>query len=363
MKGKNGLAMFGVIFLATVLTEIYGLLRCADQLYVIIGGGVAVLITGFLFFTAIVSFQIQSQKEMADIIRESLARVEHAGLDQGSQAGKAQKENSEFLVQELGKEMSREIQDVKQELEKNRLILQEHIGAENVDLQESMEEGIASLLEGMKEIQAHTTKLLIQHNTENIGKLVAYNKKYVLYLSTAIEQLAVSGRPARRKKVKEDSLASAAVSESAAVLNKEEPVMEEAVPVVETERTVEDIPVVLEKPEETVAVEPEKTEEAVMAAEAEAEAVPEVEAEAVPAKESAPMPTLEVEGDPNKPMSPEEIAALFASASGESTAEESMPEETEKAEEPAPAPAVEMDGDPNRQMSPEEIAALFANLG
>ena len=64
-----------------------------------------------------------------------------------------------------------------------------------------------------------------------------------------------------------------------------------------------------------------------------------------------PEPAINETFDPNKPMSPEEIAALFASM--ESTSEPT-PEP-----EPEPAPA---DVDPNRPMSPEEIAALFASM-
>ena len=78
------------------------------------------------------------------------------------------------------------------------------------------------------------------------------------------------------------------------------------------------------------------------------EAEPEV-ASAPMEEEKPPMPDL---SDPNKKMSPDEIAALFANMGGS---------------EPAEAPEAEPDlpdlSDPNRQMSPDEIAALFANMG
>ena len=70
------------------------------------------------------------------------------------------------------------------------------------------------------------------------------------------------------------------------------------------------------------------------------------------AEEKPPMPDL---SDPNKAMSPDEIAALFANMA--------------PAEEPAPEPVVEEEkppmpdlSDPNKVMSPDEIAALIANL-
>lgn len=85
------------------------------------------------------------------------------------------------------------------------------------------------------------------------------------------------------------------------------------------------------------------------------------------AKHSAPEPEAD---DPNKMMGPDDIAALLASMQNEPEPEaapepEVTPEaeaasEPEVAPEPTPAPAA--DADPNRKMTPEEIAALFANM-
>ena len=95
---------------------------------------------------------------------------------------------------------------------------------------------------------------------------------------------------------------------------------------------------------------------------------PEVEVEPV-VEEKPPMPDL---SDPNKTMSPDEIAALFANMGGSEPSEvpkpESEPEtleEPEVKEEPAeeekpPMPDL---SDPNKTLSPDEIAALFANMG
>ncbi len=60
--------------------------------------------------------------------------------------------------------------------------------------------------------------------------------------------------------------------------------------------------------------------------------------------------------DPNKPMSPEDIAALIAN-----TATEDLPEETVKFEEEEKPPMPDM-SDPNKPMSPDDIAALIANM-
>ena len=94
---------------------------------------------------------------------------------------------------------------------------------------------------------------------------------------------------------------------------------------------------------------------------AEPEPIPEPEPEPV-VEELPPMPDL---SDPNKMMSPDDIAALLANM----TAESSVVAEEDAVVEPEPEPVVEELppmpdlSDPNRQMTPEEIAALFANMG
>ena len=60
--------------------------------------------------------------------------------------------------------------------------------------------------------------------------------------------------------------------------------------------------------------------------------------------------------DPNRAMSPEDIAALIAN-----TAAENLPETTEKFVEEEKPPMPDM-SDPNKAMSPEDIAALIANM-
>ena len=106
-------------------------------------------------------------------------------------------------------------------------------------------------------------------------------------------------------------------------------------------------------------------------------AEPEVPAPAVPPEESsglagsaanpkvpaqAPKPTAQPQApakpntaDPNRMMSPEDIAALIAN-----TAVEELPDTTPKIEEEKP-PKPDV-SDPNKMMSPEDIAALIANM-
>lgn len=65
--------------------------------------------------------------------------------------------------------------------------------------------------------------------------------------------------------------------------------------------------------------------------------------------------------DPNKAMSPDDIAALFASMAGGDAASEAVEPEIEEpvVEDVPPMPDL---SDPNRALSPDEIAALIANL-
>lgn len=80
-------------------------------------------------------------------------------------------------------------------------------------------------------------------------------------------------------------------------------------------------------------------------------AEPEPVAEAVE-EEKPEMPDM---SDPNKQMSPDDIAALFANLAP------SEPEPVAEAVEEEKPPMPDL-SDPNKQMSPEEIAALIANL-
>ena len=150
------------------------------------------------------------------------------------------------------------------------------------------------------------------------------------------------------------------------------PVMAAASPVVMPVTEVVPQPEAVEEvmPEPVEEAVPEPIEEVVL----EPEAVPEPEPIPEPVEEETtpPMPDL---SDPNRAMSPDEIAALLANMGG-STETEPAPVEPEAVEEVVPEPEpipepVEEEAtpsmpdlsDPNRAMSPDEIAALFANLG
>lgn len=87
------------------------------------------------------------------------------------------------------------------------------------------------------------------------------------------------------------------------------------------------------------------------------------------AEAPSPAPETNVAADPNKQLSPDEIAALFAQAAPASEPEPEPTDEPDvslddilddKTEESSPTATVSDDS--NKQLSPEEIAALFASM-
>ena len=80
-------------------------------------------------------------------------------------------------------------------------------------------------------------------------------------------------------------------------------------------------------------------------------------------------PATPVTDDPNRQLSPDEIAALFAASEPTPKSDEEARIEEQKMDEAlaaqaATAPTVTpVSDDPNKQLSPDEIAALFASLG
>ena len=129
------------------------------------------------------------------------------------------------------------------------------------------------------------------------------------------------------------------------------------------------------EPEPVVVPEPNSAPEPVAAP----EPIPEPEPVAAPEPIPEPEPVVvpEPESDPNRSLSPDEIAALFANMGNDSTSEakeepvqEPAPEViekptvAEKTEAPADSTQPMPDSsDPNKTLSPDEIAALFANMG
>ena len=180
-------------------------------------------------------------------------------------------------------------------------------------------------------------------------------------------------------------------------------ITEEPEPLPDIAKEPEPLPDLMEEPESVEAeeepvvdteLEPLMPEEPELLPEPEAEPEPEPEIESVAESVAEPEAEPEIEelppepdlSDPNKMMSPDDIAALLASINSEAAAEPEVvadevaadipdepvgqPEvldtqivsepEQETATDASPMPDL---SDPNKVMSPDEIAALFANLG
>ena len=90
--------------------------------------------------------------------------------------------------------------------------------------------------------------------------------------------------------------------------------------------------------------------------------IPEPIVEAEPILEMEPVVAAPVVDDPNRAMTPDEIAALIASVNGGSSEAKEEPAPIPEPEpEPTPVTAPVVD-DPNRAMTPDEIAALIASM-
>ena len=176
-------------------------------------------------------------------------------------------------------------------------------------------------------------------------------------------------------------------------------ITEEPEPLPDIAKEPEPLPDLMEEPESVEAeeepvvdteLEPLMPEEPELLPEPEAEPEPEPEIESAAEPEAEPeieeLPPEPDLSDPNKMMSPDDIAALLASINSEAAAEPEVvadevaadipdepvgqPEvldtqivsepEQETATDASPMPDL---SDPNKVMSPDEIAALFANLG
>ena len=146
-------------------------------------------------------------------------------------------------------------------------------------------------------------------------------------------------------------------------------------PIPEPESEPVAAPEPIQEPEPVAAPEPIPEPESVAAP----EPIPEPESVAAPEPIPEPEPVVAPEpaSDSNRSLSPDEIAALFANMGNDSTSEakeepvqEPAPEViekptvAEKTEAPADSTQPMPDSsDPNKTLSPDEIAALFANMG
>ena len=319
---KNKLIPFSLLFIALVFLELFCIVKYADVYYFPLCVGLTLIGSAYLLLT-----------EIDNVVTTYLKDKERASMPDEDTIAR--------------REEASKIAKATYVLEKRILnLLDERI----LSPEENMEN--LSTLEG--EI-VHAIKASIKYgrdNTNHLSEVIAESSSpdYEDILAKLDELILV---------LKNNPIAPSTAQAPVEQVNYEEvpvePIMTDVEtvvedPVIETGTETEDVPEFVDTlTTETTPEEPGATEiEPEFASELEPEPV--AGANAVPEPEPTPAP---VDTDPNKPMSPEDIAALIAAAEAQSEPE------IEAAPEPEPTPAP-VDTDPNKPMSPEDIAALIA---
>ena len=316
---KNKLIPFSLLFIALVFLELFCIVKYADVYYFPLCVGLTLIGSAYLLLTEIdnvVTTYIKDKERASMPDEDTVARREEAS----------------------------KIAKATYVLEKRILnLLDERI----LSPEENMEN--LSTLEG--EI-VHAIKASIKYgrdNTNHLSEVIAESSSpdYEDILAKLDELILV---------LKNNPIAPSTAQAPVEQVNYEEvpvePIMTDTEtvvegPVIETVTETEDVPEFVDT------LTNETTPEEPVATEIEPEFASELEPEPVAGANAVSEPsTAPVDSDPNKPMSPDEIAALIAAAEAESAPEP----------EPAPAPVATapVDSDPNKPMSPDEIAALIA---
>ena len=316
---KNKLIPFSLLFIALVFLELFCIVKYSDVYYFPLCVGLTLIGSAYLLLT-----------EIDNVVTTFLKNKEKASMPDEDTIAR--------------REEASKIAKATYVLEKRILnLLDERI----LSPEENMEN--LSTLEG--EI-VHAIKASIKYGRDNTNHL----SEVIAEASTAADYEDILAKLDELILVlKNNQIAPSTVQAPVQQVNYEEapvePIMTEAEtaveePVIEAGVETEDMPEFVDTltaettSEESVAseIEPE------FASELEPEPVVEVEAS------SEPVTAAPIDSDPNKPMSPDEIAALIAAAEAESA----------PAPEPAPVAKAPVDSDPNKPMSPEDIAALIA---
>ena len=312
---KNKLIPFSLLFIALVFLELFCIVKYSDVYYFPLCVGLTLIGSAYLLLTEIdnvVTTYIKDKERASMPDEDTIARREEAS----------------------------KIAKATYVLEKRILnLLDERI----LSPEENMEN--LSTLEG--EI-VHAIKASIKYGRDNTNHL----SEVIAEASTAVDYEDILAKLDELILVlKNNQIAPSTAYTPVQQVNYEEapvePIMTEAEPAVE-EPVIEAGAETEDMPEFVDTLTTETTPEESVATEIEPEFASELEPEPVAGANAVSEPsTAPVDSDPNKPMSPDEIAALIAATEAESVSEP----------EPTPAP---VDTDPNKPMSPDEIAALIA---
>ena len=304
---KNKLIPFSLLFIALVFLELFCIVKYSDVYYFPLCVGLTLIGSAYLLLT-----------EIDNVVTTFLKNKEKASMPDEDTIAR--------------REEASKIAKATYVLEKRILnLLDERI----LSPEENMEN--LSTLEG--EI-VHAIKASIKYGRDNTNHL----SEVIAEASTAVDYEDILAKLDELILVlKNNQIAPSTVQAPVQQVNYEEapvePIMTEAETAVE-EPVIEVGAEAVDMPEFVDTLTAETTPEESVASEIE----PEFASELEPEPEPTPAP---VDSDPNKPMSPDEIAALIAATEAESVSEP----------EPTPAP---VDTDPNKPMSPDEIAALIA---
>ena len=313
---KNKLIPFSLLFIALVFLELFCIVKYSDVYYFPLCVGLTLIGSAYLLLT-----------EIDNVVTTFLKNKEKASMPDEDTIAR--------------REEASKIAKATYVLEKRILnLLDERI----LSPEENMEN--LSTLEG--EI-VHAIKASIKYGRDNTNHL----SEVIAEASTAADYEDILAKLDELILVlKNNQIVPSTVQSPVQQVNYEEvpvePIMTEAETAVE-----EPIIEAVDMPEFVDTLTAETTSEEPGATEIEPEFASELEPEPVAGANAVSEPsTAPVDSDPNKPMSPDEIAALIAAAEAESAPEP----------EPAPAPVAPtpVDRDPNKPMSPDEIAALIA---
>ena len=315
---KNKLIPFSLLFIALVFLELFCIVKYSDVYYFPLCVGLTLIGSAYLLLT-----------EIDNVVTTFLKNKEKASMPDEDTIAR--------------REEASKIAKATYVLEKRILnLLDERI----LSPEENMEN--LSTLEG--EI-VHAIKASIKYGRDNTNHL----SEVIAEASTAADYEDILAKLDELILVlKNNQIAPSTVQAPVQQVNYEEapvePIMTEAEtvvedPVIDTDTETEDVPEFVDT------LTTEKTPEESVATEIEPEFASELEPEPVAGANAVSEPsTAPVDSDPNKPMSPDEIAALIAATEAESAPEP----------EPAPVAKAPVDSDPNKPMSPDEIAALIA---
>ena len=357
---KNRLIPFSLLFIALVFLELFCIVKYSDVYYFPLCVGLTLIGSAYLLLTEIdnVVTTFLKNKEKASMPDEdTIARREEA-----SKIAKA----TYVLEKRILNLLDERILSPEENMENLSTLEGEIVhaikasikyGRDNTNhLSEVIAE--ASTAADYEDILAKLDELiLVLKNNQIVPSTVQALVQQVNYEEAPVEPIMTEAETAVEEPVIEaedmpefvDTLTAETTSEEpgAAEIEPEFASELESDPVVEVETSSEPVTTAPIDSDPNKPMSPDEIAALIAAAEAESASEPEP-APAPVAPAPAPVATAPVDSDPNKPMSPDEIAALIAAA------------EAESAPEPEPTPATPIDSDPNKPMSPDEIAALIA---